>query len=306
MNEQLPIPLPATFATSLPERAQRIRTLVTVARGCIIEIGRELIAASDDVPHGEWGDWLRVEFDWTIKTAQKYIDVAAAFRSEHGSLGFDGLTIDATALYALSAPDVPQEARDEAIARAEAGEQISKAEAEQIVADAQTRIEAQFREQLQAMRDKTQAEALKEIEAAGKSFMQTKAALEAEIERLTTAEAAPGVPEAVDLLCKITGRERLTPKQFKLVAQVLGVAVTDGRKVYQPVSDEEVREVEISLEIAGPAVRALEYFSGAPAPDEFWKACPQPLRAAAGRNAEAAIAWLKKLQTTIRRGGDGG
>jgi hypothetical protein len=38
-----------------------------------------------------------------------------------------GLTIDATALYALSAPGVPQFIRDEAVDRAEAGERITKA-----------------------------------------------------------------------------------------------------------------------------------------------------------------------------------
>jgi hypothetical protein len=52
----------AVLKGGLPERAQRIRDLVGVARTCIIEIGRELIAASDEVPHGEWGAWLAKEF----------------------------------------------------------------------------------------------------------------------------------------------------------------------------------------------------------------------------------------------------
>jgi hypothetical protein len=42
----------------------------------------------------------------------------------------------AAALYALSAPEVPQSARDEAIERAANGELVSKAEAEEMIARA--------------------------------------------------------------------------------------------------------------------------------------------------------------------------
>ena len=114
------------------DRAQRIRDLVGVARTCIIEIGRELIAAKAEVSHGEWLPWLDREFGWSQQTASNYMRVAEAFKLP--SLGNSGgLTIDATALYALSAPDVPPAARDEAISRAEAGEHITKAEAEEMV-----------------------------------------------------------------------------------------------------------------------------------------------------------------------------
>jgi hypothetical protein len=41
--------------------------------------------------------------------------------SNSKQLEFNGLTINATALYALSAPGVPEEARDEAVKRAQAG-----------------------------------------------------------------------------------------------------------------------------------------------------------------------------------------
>jgi hypothetical protein len=102
----------------LTERAQRIRDLVNVARVCIIEIGRELIEAKDEVAHGEWLPWLHAEFGWGETTARKYMQVAAAFKSSLG-VDFDAITIDATALYALAAPAVPQQARDEAVERAE-------------------------------------------------------------------------------------------------------------------------------------------------------------------------------------------
>src|SRR6478672_4734828 len=66
----------------LDERAIRIRGLVAVSRHSIIEIGRELIAASDEVPHGEWGSWLKQEFSWSEKTASRFMKVAQSFRPD--------------------------------------------------------------------------------------------------------------------------------------------------------------------------------------------------------------------------------
>ena len=60
----------------LDERAIRIRGLVAVSRHSIIEIGRELIAASDEVAFGEWGSWLKQEFSWSEKTASRFMKVA--------------------------------------------------------------------------------------------------------------------------------------------------------------------------------------------------------------------------------------
>jgi hypothetical protein len=66
---------------SLPQRAERIRSLVNVARGCIIEIGRELIAAKSEVEHGEWLNWLKDEFGWGHATASNYMNAADKFRA---------------------------------------------------------------------------------------------------------------------------------------------------------------------------------------------------------------------------------
>ena len=80
MNEQLPVPVQLSFDVSLPDRAQRIRDLVGTARMCIIEIGRELIAAKAQVAHGEWLPWLKEEFGWHQTTASRYMQVAQAFK----------------------------------------------------------------------------------------------------------------------------------------------------------------------------------------------------------------------------------
>jgi Protein of unknown function (DUF3102) len=215
MNEQLPVQL--SFDVSLPERAQRIRDLVGVARTCIIEIGRELIAAKREVGHGGWLPWLDQEFGWHQTTASRYMQVAEAFKlsSVHN---FDGLTIDATALYALSAPDVPQAVRDEAVAVAETGEHVTRVDAEAMIAEA--------------------------IQAERAKFEALVAELQTEAAENEDADAIPDIPTLVEQLCKATGKKKLKPTQLQQLACILGTAITDGTKVYPPSTLEETQQAE--------------------------------------------------------------
>jgi hypothetical protein len=196
MNEQLPVQL--SFDVSLPERAQRIRNLVSVARGCIIEIGRELIAAKAEVAHGGWLPWIEEEFGWGHATASNYMNVATKFPTLGSSAG---LTIDATALYALSAPAVPQEARDWAVEAAEDGDRVTLVQAEAMIADALQAERAKF----EAMVEALQAEAEEDDPGGGHS-----------------------VAELIQRLCEATNRKRLKPAQYQHLACILGTAITDG------------------------------------------------------------------------------
>jgi len=57
--------------------------------------------------------WLDAELEWSEATAKKFIVVAKAFHSP--SIVTSELTIEDMALYALSAPEVPQAARAAAV-----------------------------------------------------------------------------------------------------------------------------------------------------------------------------------------------
>lgn len=274
MNEQLPIQLSPqlSFDMTLPDRARRIRNLVDVARGCIIEVGRELIAAKAEVAHGEWLPWLEREFGWSIRTADNYMNVAAKFASV---ANFSGVTIDATALYALSAPEVPQSTRDEAIERAEDGEHVTLADAEAMIASA-----------LLVEREKFEA---------------LVAELQAEADAGADVPDAPDIPTLVEQLCKATGKKKLKPAQLQHLACILGTAITDGSKVYPPSSLEETQQGEERLRISAPALRALEYFLAAPDPDVVTGAL-QPFQAdTARRCVGVAVSWLKIFDAKLGR-----
>jgi transcriptional regulator with XRE-family HTH domain len=112
---------------------------VNAAKPYIIEIGRELAAAKTMIPHGGWTPYLEREFKWSDRTAQRYMAAAADFdkyaaedKTDTG-VGFARLNIDIAAFYALAASGVPEEAREEAVARAKGGEHISAGKAKAIV-----------------------------------------------------------------------------------------------------------------------------------------------------------------------------
>lgn len=110
------------------QRTGEIRErMVQTAQG-IIEIGQKLIEVRDRLPHGQFGEWLRAEFDMSEGHARKMMQVARAFgQSDH----YDRFA--PTALYLLAAPGTPEEARDEALQQAAAGTPISAKAAEAIV-----------------------------------------------------------------------------------------------------------------------------------------------------------------------------
>ena len=64
---------------TLNQRADRIRSLQADVQRGIIQIGFELIAAKEQIKHGNWQSWLADEFHWTIRTAQNLMAIAERF-----------------------------------------------------------------------------------------------------------------------------------------------------------------------------------------------------------------------------------
>lgn len=64
---------------TLEQRAEKIRRLQADVQRGIIEIGFELIAAKNEIGHGNWTQWLKTEFQWTPRTAQNFMAIAERF-----------------------------------------------------------------------------------------------------------------------------------------------------------------------------------------------------------------------------------
>jgi hypothetical protein len=112
------------------QRTSEIRTLMRRTAQDSIEIGQKLIEVKAKLDHGLFGTWLSVEFEWSLQTAKRFMNVAQRFQNQQ-IVDFD---MAPSALYLLAAPSSPESACEEALLRAEEGEQITHRVAQEIVA----------------------------------------------------------------------------------------------------------------------------------------------------------------------------
>jgi hypothetical protein len=97
-----------------------------------------LRAVKEALEHGQFGRWLHAEFGWTERLAQNFMTVAERFGAKSEIIS--DLQIQPTAAYLLAAPSVPDEARQHAIERAQAGERITTKVAKEIVTKSRKRL----------------------------------------------------------------------------------------------------------------------------------------------------------------------
>jgi hypothetical protein len=114
--------------------AERIRQKVKKTLEDVIEIGNDLLAVKEALPHGQFLPWLKAEFGWRERMAQNFMSVAERFGPKPAMIA--DLAIQPTAAYLLAAPSAPDEARQKAVEMAEAGEQITPKVAKKILARA--------------------------------------------------------------------------------------------------------------------------------------------------------------------------
>ncbi len=119
--------LPAEVAGQARLAAERIRTKLKRTAQDIVEIGRDLAAQKEALPHGQFGAWLNAEFDMSQQTAVRMMQVAERF----GGQIYHSDKFAPTLLYALAAPQTPQEVVQQAVEAAESGEKVTLAQVEE-------------------------------------------------------------------------------------------------------------------------------------------------------------------------------
>jgi hypothetical protein len=124
--------LETKLADKVRTAADRIRERIKKTVADIVEVGNDLLAVKEALPHGQFLPWLRAEFGWSERSAQNFMSVAEQFKSAK----IADLPIQPSAAYFLAAPSVPDEARLKAVEKAQAGEEITFASARLIVAEA--------------------------------------------------------------------------------------------------------------------------------------------------------------------------
>jgi hypothetical protein len=113
------------------QRASEIKSLVRATAENIAQIGEKLTEVRARLHNGGFNGWLESEFGWSRRTAYNFIAVYEKFRDR---ANFAQLDIATSALYLLAAQSTPDEAVNEALGRAESGERITPAVAQDIIA----------------------------------------------------------------------------------------------------------------------------------------------------------------------------
>lgn len=111
--------------------AVQIKTVLRRTAENVIELGKLLTAARNNLPHGSWQSWLTGEIGVSTSTASNWLRAY-----EHAEQFRAIANLNPTAIYALSGEGVTAEAIEKANQLAESGKQVTKADVDEIVGGA--------------------------------------------------------------------------------------------------------------------------------------------------------------------------
>lgn len=129
MNEIIVAALPLeTLAEMANEAAELAERDMVSALQRAHDCGRYLVAAKAQIPHGQWMQWVRVNFDRELRTASRYMQIAEAFPSR-GML--DGVVSVRHAMRLIAQDAEPDPIVVSAIPEPEPEPELQEIEAEQ-------------------------------------------------------------------------------------------------------------------------------------------------------------------------------
>ena len=98
-------------------------------RATVVDIGRELLAVKERLPHGQFIDWIEAEFGWGRRTAFNYMQAAAVFGDKWETVSH----LPAAVIYKLSAPSTPSVVVDTVLKEVGPGKVISPRNVEALI-----------------------------------------------------------------------------------------------------------------------------------------------------------------------------
>ncbi len=121
----------------IQEATKVIREKLRRAARDIWEIGQMLSEVQSKLKRGQFDEWLKTEFDWSRRTAYKFISVYKRFDR---SINLEEIDIATSALYLLAAESTPEKIREEFIQKAQEGKKITHQEVLQVVQESKTKL----------------------------------------------------------------------------------------------------------------------------------------------------------------------
>lgn len=114
--------LDPAVASALKEAADRIRSKLRMTALTPIEIGGHLRTAKESLGHGHFSPWIKAEFGWSERTAQRYMRLSEAFGAKPDTVS--DLPIAVLHRLAAASPEV----REKILGDLEGGESLKPSE----------------------------------------------------------------------------------------------------------------------------------------------------------------------------------
>ena len=113
----------------IKQKTSEIKSLIRQTAQDIFYVGQKLAEVKQQLKHGEFRNWLNTEFNWSVSSATKFMQVSEQFKN----VNFTHLSFATSALYVLAAPSTPEQARQHALQLASKGENITYSLAKLII-----------------------------------------------------------------------------------------------------------------------------------------------------------------------------
>jgi Protein of unknown function (DUF3102) len=127
--------LDAKTAKLAKQTAEKIRDRERLLVTSIIETGSDLIRVKELLDHGQFGAWLRAEFAWAERTAQRYMRAAEHFSTKSDTVS----DLPPSIVHQLAAPSTPAAVRDEIVSRLHGGERLPPDQIAELISEAKER-----------------------------------------------------------------------------------------------------------------------------------------------------------------------
>ena len=114
---------------AVKQKTSEIKGLIRQTAQEIVEVGQKLAEVKQKLKHGQFRSWLKNEFNWSISSATKFMQVSEQFKN----VNFTHFNFATSALYVLAAPSTPDSARQYALNMASQGENITYSLAKLII-----------------------------------------------------------------------------------------------------------------------------------------------------------------------------
>lgn len=119
--------------TEVEQATAAIKERLRKAAQDIWEIGKMLSDVQSKLQRGQFDDWIETEFDWSRRTAYKFISVYKRFDRD---VNLEEINIATSALYLLAAESTPEDIRQEFIQKAQEGEKVTHQQVLKVVKQA--------------------------------------------------------------------------------------------------------------------------------------------------------------------------